>query len=78
MNDEGPWWIITPELHFVDRIGDGVTPHNGEVVARGRKVRVLQQKWEQHFRSEIGMYFDRPFEWRDVPIETDCIGIERA
>ncbi len=51
--DVGPWWILTNELRWVSRDGKSV----------------LQQKWDQHFCSEPGMLFDRPFEWRDVPVE---------
>jgi hypothetical protein len=73
--DVDNWWVCTTELHFVERIGDGVTVLNGEVAHFGRRVLVLQQKWEQHFRSEMGMLFERPVEWRDVPIESNPLGL---
>lgn len=51
-------WIPTKELRFVQR---RKTYNPTETVA------VLQQRWAKYYTTEIGMYFDREFEWRDVP-----------
>lgn len=51
-------WVLTNELRFIVRDGK----------------KVLQQKWEKHYISEPGMLFERPTEWRDVPMEAELVG----
>jgi hypothetical protein len=62
-DDERSWWVCTAQLRWLIRTDDSQDPGSG----RGPTVWVLQQRWEEHFRSEPGMSFDRPVEWRDVP-----------
>jgi hypothetical protein len=52
------WWCPTMALRFIERGGK----------------KILQQRFEEHRRSEVGMEFDRPYLWCDVPLEIEDHG----
>jgi|Laugrespbdmm15dd_1035085.scaffolds.fasta_scaffold04785_7 hypothetical protein len=68
----------TPKLRFVER-ADGfeqhdvkVTDRHGvEVCYRPKKIRILQQWWEDN-STDIHWVNGNPGEWRDVPLEVEA------